>query len=307
MLLKYFSMQTHQVVFLTSRVHPGETPASFVFKGFLDFLLRPNDKRSAALRDLYVFKLVPLLNPDGVQRGHYRTDVFGVNLNRTYGDPDIFRQPSIFAIKTLMMYHHFGRTDPKLCTNKELQQSISHQDITVALALKTTSELQKNDFSAAIYDNGENSFNNDAITNATYNNGFLNHIVRKSKTDSHLPDHTAPLSAMQCNGGASLGVTGEQFSSCETINDGEYCENALRSILQQTGTSSCEHSDDCVGAMNNIKASKQEVSNITDEIQTESRNQGMYTWFDSYFVKVLNIETYNYFDTQFERKSVCTK
>ena len=66
------------------------------------------------LRDLFVFKLVPMLNPDGVKRGHYRTDIFGVNLNRSYQNPDIFRQPTIFAIKTLMMYHHFARTDPKI-------------------------------------------------------------------------------------------------------------------------------------------------------------------------------------------------
>jgi len=66
------------------------------------------------LRDLFVFKLVPMLNPDGVKHGHYRTDIFGINLNRTYHDPDMFRQPTIFATKTLMMYHHFSRTDPKL-------------------------------------------------------------------------------------------------------------------------------------------------------------------------------------------------
>lgn len=62
--------------------------------------------------------MVPMLNPDGVKRGHYRTDTFGVNLNRTYIEPDMFKQPTIFAIKTLMFYHHFNRTDPKLCSQK---------------------------------------------------------------------------------------------------------------------------------------------------------------------------------------------
>ena len=62
--------------------------------------------RAVAVRDNFVIKMIPMLNPDGVARGHYRTDTRGVNLNRVYLNPDPQLHPSIFAAKTVLLHHH---------------------------------------------------------------------------------------------------------------------------------------------------------------------------------------------------------
>ena len=100
----------HKPVFLlTSRVHPGETPASHVFDGFLQFLLREDDPRARALRERFVFKLVPMINPDGVFRGHYRADTLGNNLNRMYLHANAKEHPAIHAIAAVVRKLHASR------------------------------------------------------------------------------------------------------------------------------------------------------------------------------------------------------
>lgn len=91
------------IVFISARVHPGETPGSFVLDGFLQALLSP-DPRSVALRRNFVFKIVPVVNPDGVARGHYRVDQRGVNLNRCYQSPSLIEHPTVFAVKNYFEY-----------------------------------------------------------------------------------------------------------------------------------------------------------------------------------------------------------
>ncbi|XP_060628654.2 cytosolic carboxypeptidase 2 isoform X2 [Anolis sagrei] len=72
-----------KAIVLSARVHPGETNSSWVMRGFLDFIL--SDAPDAQLlRDLFIFKIVPMLNPDGVIVGNYRCSLAGRDLNRNY-------------------------------------------------------------------------------------------------------------------------------------------------------------------------------------------------------------------------------
>lgn len=91
------------LVFVSARVHPGETPAQFVFYGLLRFLLS-DDPRAVELRNGFVFKLVPMLNPDGVARGHYRTNSRGLNLNRYYDNPTPEEHEGVWAAKRMLVH-----------------------------------------------------------------------------------------------------------------------------------------------------------------------------------------------------------
>ncbi|XP_071074112.1 cytosolic carboxypeptidase 2 isoform X3 [Dasypus novemcinctus] len=72
-----------KAVVLSARVHPGESNSSWIMKGFLEFILS-NSPDAQLLRDIFVFKVVPMLNPDGVIVGNYRCSLAGRDLNRHY-------------------------------------------------------------------------------------------------------------------------------------------------------------------------------------------------------------------------------
>ena len=53
-------------------------------EGIVKFLLNDKDYRSMLLRKYFHFVLIPMVNPDGVYEGLFRTDLNGDNLNRHY-------------------------------------------------------------------------------------------------------------------------------------------------------------------------------------------------------------------------------
>jgi murein tripeptide amidase MpaA len=91
-----------QTIFLSCRVHPGESPASFVLDGIMKFLIKQNEQAKILL-EKFVFKIVPQLNPDGVYRGYWRLDTLAQNLNRFYSNPSPEKQPTIYGVKKVIV------------------------------------------------------------------------------------------------------------------------------------------------------------------------------------------------------------
>jgi murein tripeptide amidase MpaA len=57
-----------------------------MMKGAIDFLTS-DAPEARVLRDKFVFKLVPMLNVDGVVNGNYRCSLSGADLNRRWKNP----------------------------------------------------------------------------------------------------------------------------------------------------------------------------------------------------------------------------
>nr|XP_009912264.1 PREDICTED: cytosolic carboxypeptidase 3-like [Haliaeetus albicilla] len=90
-----------KAVILTARVHPGETNSSWIVKGFLNYILG-NSGKAQLLRDNFVFKVVPMLNPDGVIVGNHRCSLTGQDLNRKYRSNVKKFYPSIWYTRNMI-------------------------------------------------------------------------------------------------------------------------------------------------------------------------------------------------------------
>ena len=74
---------TKKYIIIVTRVHAGETPASYMLKGILDFIMEQSSDSKNFLEN-FVLVIIPMMNPDGVYRGNYRLDSQGYDLNRQY-------------------------------------------------------------------------------------------------------------------------------------------------------------------------------------------------------------------------------
>lgn len=64
------------MLMVCARVHPGETNSSYACEGLIKFLLSESEEANN-IRTNFIIKIIPILNPDGVIHGNYRTSLSG--------------------------------------------------------------------------------------------------------------------------------------------------------------------------------------------------------------------------------------
>ncbi|KDO33068.1 hypothetical protein SPRG_01883 [Saprolegnia parasitica CBS 223.65] len=102
-------LDARRVIVISARVHPGESNSSFMMKGILDYLTSAV-YGAVVLRRHFIFKIAPMLNPDGVINGNTRVSLAGWDLNRKWAYPVEKLFPTIFHLKRLIS--SFQRPQP---------------------------------------------------------------------------------------------------------------------------------------------------------------------------------------------------
>ena len=95
------SKKPKKYIIVQARQHPSETVSSFLMQYFIEFLIS-GTKEAQKLLSKYIFKIIPMVNIDGVTIGNARMSFSGDDLNRKFAEPDLVLHPEILAIKRMV-------------------------------------------------------------------------------------------------------------------------------------------------------------------------------------------------------------
>ncbi|KAF5302931.1 hypothetical protein FQA39_LY02111 [Lamprigera yunnana] len=155
-----------RVIIITARVNPSDTPSSWIMKGFMDFL---TDESNCArlLREFFIFKLVPMLNPDGVVVGNTRCSLSGKDLNGEFKTESPKCYPTIWYTK-LLTERMLDKHEVTMFCDLHAQYSM-HNVVVYGCDLRTglNQEFFKENFLSALQKTAPDTF---VLENSNFNN-----------------------------------------------------------------------------------------------------------------------------------------
>jgi len=96
--LRMGNPDSKKLIIVLSRQHPPEVSGWLAMKAFVERICG-EDKLAENFRNNYKTFVIPCVNPDGVDHGHWRHGVGGVDLNRDWED---FNQPETKVVRKLI-------------------------------------------------------------------------------------------------------------------------------------------------------------------------------------------------------------
>ena len=87
-----------KMIIVLSRQHPPEVTGYLAMKAFVEAIATDNEL-ARRFRDEYNTYIIPMVNPDGVDNGHWRHNTGGIDLNRDWED---FNQKETTLVKAFL-------------------------------------------------------------------------------------------------------------------------------------------------------------------------------------------------------------
>lgn len=87
-----------KIMIVVGRLHPPEVTGQFALQAFVESLCTDSETANK-FRKEYTVYVVPMMNPDGVDNGHWRHNTGGIDLNRDWAD---FNQPETQFVRDFL-------------------------------------------------------------------------------------------------------------------------------------------------------------------------------------------------------------
>jgi hypothetical protein len=91
--------ETQKALMIISRQHPPEVTGFLAMKSFIETIAGDSELAQAFRKEHTIF-VVPLMNPDGADNGHWRHNMGGIDLNRDWQN---FNQPETRNVRDFMV------------------------------------------------------------------------------------------------------------------------------------------------------------------------------------------------------------